>query len=130
MYNNCIFIEVCLKCYTADIRCTYAGHRPCYCYERWTCIRLAAFCTNLRQSAMYLRQFTIVVCRSLFLSMFKINLRSWVCSALICGHTRSFKSPTDPVCSLFESYLRQSALLCTPRSADSRSLTQLSGMPV
>ena len=130
MFNHCIFTEVCLKVYTADSRCTCAGPRSCYSYERWTYIRLTALCTNLRQSEMYLRQFTIAGCRGLFLSMFKNNLRFWGSSALICSDLRPYKSPGDPVCSLFESYLRQSALLCTHRSADSRRLTQLSGMPV
>ena len=123
MQISYVLLKICFKLYTADARFTYAGHRSRYSRERLTCIRLASLCTKLRQSAVYLRWFTNAGRRGLLLSMFKNNLRSLVCSALICGHRRSYKSPTDPVCSLFESYLRQPALLCVFRSADWRRLT-------
>ena len=115
MYIYCMFYYSFVFNYTPPItsRFTYAGHRSCYCYERWTCIRsrLAAFCTNLRQSAVYLRQFTIVGCRGLFLCMFKNKLRSSWSSALICGNTSHLATLSAVCLSLTCVNMHSSALL-------------------
>ena len=120
MCNYCgMFYWRIVRVYTTDSRCTCAGSWSWYCCKNG----LASLCTNLRQSEIYLRQFTIADCRGLFLSMLKNNLRPWKSSALICSHTRSYKSHTDPACIPVESYLHSSALICTSRSTDWLRLT-------